>query len=841
MVTALYRRYRPENFAELIGQTQVTDPLRTALRTNRVNHAYLFSGPRGCGKTTSARILARCLNCAQGPTDTPCGVCASCVELSRDGGGSLDVIEIDAASHNGVDDARDIRDRAVFAPARDRFKIFILDEAHMVTPQGFNALLKVVEEPPEHVKFIFATTEPDKVIGTIRSRTHHYPFRLVPPAQMLEYVHELCESESVEAAPGVLPLVVRAGGGSVRDTLSLLDQLMAGSENGAIEYERAVALLGYTHASLLDDVVEALGARDGAAAFAAVDRVVQTGQDPRRFVEDLLERLRDLIVVGATVEGASAVLRGVTADELDRLVHQSHAFGAAELSRSADVVNRALTDMTGATSPRLHLELMIARVLVPESDQTGRGALARVERLERRVGVEGPGSASSAAPGPSTDSRPTEVRPASGRSAPAVASSAPASTAPAATSPSAAPVEATPSTEAAGGPSAVESATASWATAAPSAPADPVGSSAPATTEPAPPSAPHSAAWAQTPDPARGAGSGAAPVTLQQLRDSWPEIVEVVQKARRTAWMVVVTATVVDFADDVLTLAFPSANDVESFKRPQGAAEGVSEYLRRAIVDVLGVKVKYIARVEGDGPAGPTPTGAPPVDASVPPAASGPQRDTGRSAAPATDGGQQASAPSPQGSTSAETGRTTAAAAEKAAPEASAVPAANSPRTSAPAAAPATAERRGAPATASPTAERSSAPAPVTGWDVATIPQTPPPEPDEPEHITEEPPGGVPTVDAAPPPPEADVPPAGRSVSGPPSSAATASTPGPASPAATAGAGPSVAERRAATGDPRRGIPTGSRYGEAVVREILGAQFIEEETIAPRVTPQRSE
>ncbi|KQM25641.1 DNA polymerase III subunit gamma/tau [Frigoribacterium sp. Leaf8] len=855
MVTALYRRYRPENFAELIGQTQVTDPLRTALRTNRVNHAYLFSGPRGCGKTTSARILARCLNCAQGPTDTPCGVCASCVELSRDGGGSLDVIEIDAASHNGVDDARDIRDRAVFAPARDRFKIFILDEAHMVTPQGFNALLKVVEEPPEHVKFIFATTEPDKVIGTIRSRTHHYPFRLVPPAQMLEYVHELCESESVEAAPGVLPLVVRAGGGSVRDTLSLLDQLMAGSEDGAIQYERAVALLGYTHASLLDDVVEALGARDGAAAFAAVDRVVQTGQDPRRFVEDLLERLRDLIVVGATVEGASAVLRGVTADELDRLVHQSHAFGAAELSRSADVVNRALTDMTGATSPRLHLELMIARVLVPESDQTGRGALARVERLERRVGVEGSGSGPSAVPGPSAApstqaaARPAEVRTA-GRSTPPVAASAPSASAPSASAPSASappasPVEATPSTEAAGGPSAVESATASWATAAPSTSAtraDQADSATP--TEPAPPSAPHSAAWAQTPDTGQASGSGAAPVTLQQLRDSWPEIVEVVQKARRTAWMVVVTATVVDFVDDVLTLAFPSANDVESFKRPQGAAEGVSEYLRRAIVDVLGVKVKYIARVEGDGPAGPTPTGAP-VDAVAPPATSGAPRETGRSTTPAPEAGRQPSGPASPGSAPSETGRATAPAATSSTPEASASPAPSPSLAPAPAAAPEAAARSGAPAPAS--AGRSGAPAsasagrsggstPVTGWDVAPIPQTPPPEPDEPEHITEEPPGGVPTVDAAPPPPEVDVPPARPAAAAPSPSTAATSTP-----TASAGAGPSVAERRAATGDPRRGIPTGSRYGEAVVREILGAQFIEEETIAPRVTPQRSE
>ncbi len=354
MVAALYRRYRPETFAELIGQSQVTDPLRTALRTDRVNHAYLFSGPRGCGKTTSARILARCLNCAEGPTDTPCGVCPSCVELSRDGSGSLDVVEIDAASHNGVDDARDLRERAVFAPARDRFKIFILDEAHMVTPQGFNALLKIVEEPPEHVKFIFATTEPEKVIGTIRSRTHHYPFRLVPPAQMLDYVQQLCTSEGVEVEPGVLPLVVRAGGGSVRDTLSLLDQLIAGSEPAPdsaavnVAYDRAVALLGYTHGALLDEVVEALGARDAGAAFGSVDRVIQTGQDPRRFVEDLLERLRDLIIVAATSGNAAAVLRGVPQDQLDRMAKQASTFGTAELSRSADVVNAALTEMTGA-------------------------------------------------------------------------------------------------------------------------------------------------------------------------------------------------------------------------------------------------------------------------------------------------------------------------------------------------------------------------------------------------------------------------------------------------------------------------------------------------------------
>ncbi len=389
MSTALYRRYRPETFAELIGQSQVTAPLMAALRADKVNHAYLFSGPRGCGKTTSARILARCLNCAEGPTDTPCGKCPSCIELARNGSGSLDVVEIDAASHNGVDDARDLRERALFAPARDRFKIFILDEAHMVTAQGFNALLKIVEEPPAHVKFIFATTEPEKVIATIRSRTHHYPFRLVPPAQLLDYLEELCISEKVEIAPGVLSLVVRSGGGSVRDSLSLLDQLIAGSEDGKVTYERAVALLGYTPDSVLDETVEGLAIGDSALVFQSVDKIIQSGQDPRQFVEDLLERLRDLILVDSVGLDAKSVLRGISDAMLARLQEQAAKFGRAELAHAAASVSESLTSMTGATSPKLHLELMCAKILVPAANATEIGSLARIERLERRIGIGG--------------------------------------------------------------------------------------------------------------------------------------------------------------------------------------------------------------------------------------------------------------------------------------------------------------------------------------------------------------------------------------------------------------------------------------------------------------------
>ncbi|MFI5732583.1 DNA polymerase III subunit gamma and tau [Kribbella sp. NPDC051587] len=403
---ALYRRYRPETFAEVIGQEHVTAPLRNALSNNRVNHAYLFSGPRGCGKTTSARILARAINCEKGPIAEPCGVCKSCTDLARGGPGSIDVIEIDAASHGGVDDARDLRERAFFAPVESRYKIYIIDEAHMVTTQGFNALLKLVEEPPPHLKFIFATTEPDKVIGTIRSRTHHYPFRLVPPKVLGDYMATLCESEGVAIETAALPLVVRAGAGSVRDSLSVLDQLIGGAGPAGVTYELAVALLGFTPDSLLDACVDGFAAHDSKAVFETVEKVIETGQDPKRFAEDLLRRLRDLVVLSAVPNAVASGLIEAAEDQGERLQTQAAGIGAAELTRAADIVAAGLLEMRGATAPRLQLELICAKVLLPGADDSTNGIQARLDRMERRLsmGVPGPadagGYAAPSAPAP---------------------------------------------------------------------------------------------------------------------------------------------------------------------------------------------------------------------------------------------------------------------------------------------------------------------------------------------------------------------------------------------------------------------------------------------------------
>ena len=587
-----------------------------ALQKNRVNHAYLFSGPRGCGKTTSARILARCLNCAEGPTPVPCGKCDSCVELARNGSGSLDVIEIDAASHGGVDDARDLRERATFAPVRDRYKIFIIDEAHMVTSAGFNALLKIVEEPPEHIKFIFATTEPDKVIGTIRSRTHHYPFRLVPPEPLLAYLESLCKQENVPVAPGVLSLVIRAGGGSVRDSLSVLDQLMAGAGPEGLDYELAVALLGYTHISLLDDVVDAFAAGDSATVFRAVDRVIQTGQDPRRFVEDLLERFRDLIIVNAMPDSAAAVLRGTPEDQISRMSTQAGQMGGAELSRAADITNTALNEMTGATSPRLHLELLCARILLPAADQSERGTAARVERLERRLSYAGdPSEARGRAEAAES---PVKSIPAASPTATQAASTAPAvDEAPSGPSgvdfAAAPPSDVLAAEEKPAAPGASLDWGGTWSTpqetspqgagpqeqqpaqqpAAQAAPAgQPARQEAPRASAPqsAAPQSPAAQSAPQPPVPQQGAGRApaAAPSAggqVEMIRRAWPEIMDALTGIRRATWLnVSKNATPRAFDGKVLELAFSNPGAATNFNRPDHL-----DNLRKAIHQVLGL------------------------------------------------------------------------------------------------------------------------------------------------------------------------------------------------------------------------------------------------------------
>ncbi len=600
MTTALYRRYRPQTFAEVIGQDHVTAPLRAALRSGQVNHAYLFSGPRGCGKTSSARILARILNCEQNtpehPTDTPCGVCPSCVELATGGPGSLDVVEIDAASHGGVDDARELRERATFAPARDRYKVFIIDEAHMVSNQGFNALLKIVEEPPPHVRFVFATTEPDRVIPTIRSRTHHYPFRLVPPDVLVPFLQQVCDAEGVAVGAGVLPLVVRAGAGSVRDSLSVLDQLMAGSGGHGLEYDAAVALLGYTPATLLDDLVDAIAARDGATSFAVVERVIATGHEPRRFVEDLLERLRDLIVIAAAGPAAEAALGALPADQLARMSAQAQHLGRSELSRSADLANAALTEMVGATSPRLHLELLMARLLLPAADDGSAGYGARLDRLERGAGAGRPASP----PGPAL----VTAMPAAPM--PAVPAQEP--MAPVPTVPAQEPVAPTPvpgARDAAPVPTAAPLPDRGTAAAAeaepvgamPAAVAGPVAVSdaaaaSPAVGTPAGPTGPSSAA-----DQGFAAAGARSGHDTEMLRRRWPEVLETIKGLRRVTWILVgQNAQVHDLDASVLRLSFPSAGMVDRFRDH-------ADVVARAVRETLGFDV-HVQAVLADTPAG---------------------------------------------------------------------------------------------------------------------------------------------------------------------------------------------------------------------------------------------
>jgi DNA polymerase-3 subunit gamma/tau len=615
VTTALYRRYRPETFAEVIGQDHVTAPLRQALRNGQVNHAYLFSGPRGCGKTSSARILARILNCERNteasPTDTPCGECASCRELARGGPGSLDVVEIDAASHGGVDDARELRERATFAPSRDRFKVFILDEAHMVSPQGFNALLKIVEEPPPHVMFIFATTEPDKVIGTIRSRTHHYPFRLVPPDVMLSFLEQVSQAEGVTVGAGVLQLVVRAGAGSVRDSLSVLDQLIAGSGPTGLDYEGAVALLGFTHASLLDDLVDAIAAADGASAFRVVERVISTGHEPRRFVEDLLERLRDLIVIAASGDAAGAALRDVPPDQLAHMRTQAVHLGASELSRSADLVNAALSEMTGATSPRLHLELLMARLLLPGADDSIVGFGARLDRLERG----GLASTATLTPAPLLPAAVPSAPVLSAAVAPAPVVLEPAVTAPAvtdrvATAPAAvAPVVSAPETSA---PVAAPSTTAPPAPAraaqAPSVPAPSTTATQPAAvaatpppaavaaTPPLTPVAPPARTAQPAPTPAPAAASG--PDT-EMLRRRWPEVLETLGRLKKATWVLVSqNALVADLDATTLRLSFTAPGLATAFRGGTHA-----DVVKQAVRETLGfdVRVESVLAEPGAG------------------------------------------------------------------------------------------------------------------------------------------------------------------------------------------------------------------------------------------------
>jgi DNA polymerase-3 subunit gamma/tau len=542
MSLALYRKYRPGTFAEVIGQEHVTEPLSNALATGRIHHAYLFSGPRGCGKTSSARILARSLNCEQGPTPTPCGVCESCVALAPNGPGSLDVIEIDAASHGLVDDARDLRERAFFAPVSSRFKVYVIDEAHMITNAAFNALLKVVEEPPPHVKFIFATTEPDKVLATIKSRTFHYRFRLIPPQVMRDHLAELCAREGITIEPAALPLIVRAGGGSARDAQSILDQLAAGSGAEGISYERALSLLGYTDAALLDEVVDAFADGDGAAVFGAVDRVVEAGLEPRRFAQDLLERFRDLLVLDAVPDAIDNGLLDAPTDALERMRRQAERYGRASLSRAADVMAAALVDMRGTTSPRLVLELACARILLPGAESDTAALLARLDRLERRLSVTGVGEPATAQQHSERQAQPDEQAPPSTVRAPRKSERA-----------------------------------------------EDDGEVAESVEPPAPAEVPE--APARVAEPATPPGA----LDLAAVRRLWDAILDAVKARSRTAHALMFSAQIVGLEGTTLTLSFPTATLAARF------ATDTAELVTSAVKEVAGVDL-VLRAVAADSP-----------------------------------------------------------------------------------------------------------------------------------------------------------------------------------------------------------------------------------------------
>jgi DNA polymerase-3 subunit gamma/tau len=534
MSLALYRKYRPSVFADVIGQEHVTVPLSNALESGKTHHAYLFSGPRGCGKTSSARIMARSLNCEKGPTPNPCGECQSCKDLVANGPGSLDVIEIDAATHGLVDDARDLRDKAFFAPVQSKYKIYIIDEAHQLGTGAANALLKVVEEPPAHVIFIFATTEPEKLISTIRSRTHHYPFRLVPPGTLGTHLEKVCESEGVKVAKGVIPLVVRASGGSVRDALSVLGQLLAGAGKDGVTYEIAVQLLGFTDGALLDDAMNAIAARDGSTLFQTIDRVIESGHDPRRFTQDLLERLRDLMIVDALqATNANSILRELPDDQLERMRGQAQNIGQASLSRAADIAAEGLTQMRGATAPRLILELICGRILLPIGDNGEAGLLARIERLERVENIA-----------------PQAVAPATKKAAPVAAA-----------------------------PAAVKE-------------VDPADYVSPVTAEAVREVAPEPVkAKAEESKPvARSVDS----IDVAGLRRMWPDVIENVKKRRRLTWSLLsASAQILGVDEKIITIGIVNAGARDSFIRSESEA-----ILRDAFIEITGLDRKIEVTVD---------------------------------------------------------------------------------------------------------------------------------------------------------------------------------------------------------------------------------------------------